>query len=371
MKELLKKLIQAQPTLQVGELAAANVLADYFRAHNIDCVVDNWDGNRANLIARLRSAKSKPALLFAAHLDVVPPGDVPWKYPPFDAVEADGRIHGRGATDMKAGIVATAAAIVEIADSDIELAGDLIFVATAGEETDGCGVKRFIANDADDLPELAGAIIPEPTDFDIVTAHRGILWLRISTSGKTAHGSTPQLGINAIMQMNILLSELKDYRVPCTDHPLLGKCSLSVNQITGGKAANVVPDECSIKVDIRTLPDQDHERIIDDLKKLCSRIKSTNPDFEAKIEMVKSADAMQTDNDSTFVKTLCEIAGISETQTVSYTTDGSFLKSLNKPIAVFGPGKAELCHKPDEYVDIADVEKGKDYFSKVIRAYLT
>ena len=370
MIQLLKELIRAESTLAVGEVNAANVLCKYFTDNGVDCIVDCFDGIRANAVARVKGGDGE-ALLFAAHIDVVPPGDVVWEHPPFDAVEADGKIHGRGTADMKAGVAATAAAIVDIVKSGAKLSGDIIFAATAGEETDSCGIKRFMAQNADSLPPLAGVLIPEPTGFDIVTAHRGILWLEITTKGKTAHGSMPHLGINAVMQMSALLERLRNYEVPCEPHPIFGKCSFSVNGIAGGQAPNVVPDSCTIKIDIRTVPDQNHQDVLDDFERIFKEIKVEHSDFEATVKIARSCGGIATDNDSQFVKTLCKATEISETQSVGYTTDAPNMLALNVPIAIFGPGKCELCHKPNEYVDITDVEKGRDYLIKVIRKFLT
>ena len=370
MIELLKKLIQADSTLATGEVDAANVLCEYFIANGVDCEVDCFDGNRANAIARVKGGDGK-ALMFAAHIDVVPAGDVVWEHPPFDAVEVDGKIFGRGSTDMKAGVAATAAAIVDIVKSGAKLSGDIIFAATAGEETDSCGIKKFMADNADSLPKLAGILIPEPTDFDIVTAHRGILWLEITTKGKTAHGSMPHLGINAVMHMSALLERLRNYEVPCQPHPIFGKCSFSVNGIAGGQAPNVVPDSCTIKIDTRTVPGQNHQDVIDDLERIFKEIKAEHPDFEASVKIARSCGGIATDNNSQFVKSLCKATEIPETKSVGYTTDAPNMLSLNVPIAIFGPGKCELCHKPNEYVDITDLEQGKDYLIRVIKEFLT
>lgn len=371
MIELLKNLIRAESTLDTGEIAAVNVLRSYFAANGIDCKVDCWDDNRANASVHIKSDGSKPALLFATHIDVVPPGDAPWKFPPFEGVQQDGRINGRGAADMKAGVASTAAAIVDVVKSGKKLKGDILFAATAGEETDSCGIKRFVADHADSIGPLAGIVIPEPTNFDIVTAHRGMLWLEVTTKGKTAHGSMPHLGINAIMQMNHLLTVLADYEIPCEPHPLFGKCSMSINEIAGGKAPNVIPDSCTIKLDIRTGPGQSHQAIIDDLQRIFSEIKAEHSRFDANVHIVRSVEGIATDNDCQFVKTLCEATSIPETQTVGYTTDAPHMLSLNAPIAIFGPGRSDVCHKPDEYVDVADVEKGRDVIAKVIEAFLT
>ncbi|MHC4558508.1 MAG: M20 family metallopeptidase [Planctomycetota bacterium] len=271
----MKKLIQAESTPEKGELAAAEVISAEFALSGIDSQIDSWDQNRANIIAHVKSTGHRVALLFACHLDVVGPGEATWKHPAFGAIESDGKIYGRGSTDMKGGIAAIVTAISRIADSGVKLQGDIIFAATAGEETDSCGAERLIS-DHDRLPELVGVIIPEPTDFAVVTAHRGMLWLEVTTKGKAAHSSTPQLGVNAIASMQSVLNELDNYKIAAEPHKLLGRCSMSINTITGGKELNIVPDKCSIGIDIRTLPAQKHQDIITDLEKTFAKLKAEN-----------------------------------------------------------------------------------------------
>jgi succinyl-diaminopimelate desuccinylase len=370
MKDLLKKLIRAEATADNGELAAANVLAEYLSGQGIDCRIDKWEGSRANFIAHVKSSAERPALLFAAHLDVVPAGDTQWKLPPFEAVEADGRIHGRGAADMKGPIASLAAAIVDVIGSGTKLKGDLILAATAGEETDSRGTKRFIEKYSTGLPRLAGVVIPEATDFDVVTAHRGMLWLEVTTIGKSAHGSMPQLGVNAIELMNALLNRLNDYEPTYTAHPLLGECSMSINEIHGGKATNVVPDRCSIKIDIRTVPGQNNQDIISDLEAVCRELKANDGRFEAQIATIRSVSVLETDVDSTFVKSFCEVVGAGKTDAVGFATDGPFFAELGGPVVIFGPGKGDVCHKPNEYIDIADLEKGAELYKNIILKFL-
>lgn len=371
MLQLLKNLIKADSTLKNGEVDAANALAQYFDSHNIPCSIDKWDNSRANCTAHIASTGQKPALLFAAHLDVVPPGDEKWQFPPFSGDQQDGKILGRGATDMKAGIAATAAAIAETLNENHDLKGDIIFTATAGEETDSCGIKRFMQNHAENLPTIAGIIIPEPTNFQIVTAHRGILWLKIATKGKTAHGSTPDLGINAITHMTTLLNHLENLKLKYTTHPRLGECSMSINQIKGGNATNVIPDNCTISIDIRTLPNQPHQNIMDQFQEIFDQLKQKDEQFQAKIETERSVPAMESDDNCEFIKQFCKVTGIEKTNAVGYTTDASFMTELNTPIAIFGPGDTKACHKPNEYIEIADIEKGKQHLKNIIKTFLT
>jgi succinyl-diaminopimelate desuccinylase len=176
--------------------------------------------------AQVKTAQS-PRGYVRCHLDVVGPGEETWNHPPFEAVEKEGRIYGRGALDMKGGIAAVVAAICNVVDSRAALQGDIVFAATAGEETDSSGVQRFMQHHSR-LPSLAGVVVPEPTDLSVVTAHRGLFWLKITTRGKAAHSSMPERGVNAITSMKRVLDALEQYQIPFEPHPLLGKSSLSV-----------------------------------------------------------------------------------------------------------------------------------------------
>jgi len=370
MKELLKQLIEAESTDIKGELEAAKVISEVFARFGIQSEIDSWDQKRANITAHIKASGKKPALLFACHLDVVGPGQAQWKNPPFKAFENNGKIFGRGSTDMKGGTAAIVSAICKIFDSGKELQGDIIFTAVAGEETDSCGAERFIS-EKDRIPECLGVIIPEPTDFSIIIAHRGMLWLEVSTKGKAAHGSAPQLGINAITSMRYFLNELDNYDIAVKTHELLGTCSMSVNMISGGKTLNVVPDKCSIGIDIRTIPGQNHQDIIDDLKRIFEKVKSEHPDFDAEISIVRQVQSMETDSNSDFVRDFCSCIGINETKAVGFTTDGPHFVTLGAPVVIFGPGKPEICHKPDEFIEIEDLEKAVSYYEKIIKNFLT
>lgn len=370
MKDLLKQLIQARSTPDVGELAAAEVIAAHFGRCAVDCQLDRWGDNRANVIAHVKSSGQRPALFFICHLDVVSPGEEPWHHAPFDAHEVDGKIYGRGAVDMKGGTACAIAAICETLDSGAELKGDIFFAATAGEETDSEGIVRLMQSGTA-LPAPAGIIIPEPTDFTVITAHRGLLWLEITTRGRAVHSSMPQRGINAIMSMKHVLDALEHHEVTCEPHPMLGQCSLSVNTITGGQALNIVPDQCCIGIDIRTLPGQNHDAIQYDLEQLLAKIRTEHPQFDGSLSADRSVEAMETDADGPFVKTFCSAAEVDLTNAIGFTTDAPHLVSLGAPIVIYGPGKPNQCHQVNEHIAVADLQQGTDVFKRAITAFLT
>ncbi len=362
MKELLKNLIRAKSTQDIGEIKAAKVLADYFKNAGLKPQLDVWDKNRANVTVRLKSAGEKPGLLFVGHLDVVPAQNAAMFYP----VEKGGKIFGRGSCDMKGGLACAAAAIVETFKSNAKLKGDIIFSATAGEETDSAGIVRFVKSFKD--KNLCGIIVPEPTDFELVVAHRGLIWIEITTKGKCAHSSMPQMGINAIDAMRKFLNELENFKIPGTNK-LLGKASLSVNKIIGGTASNIVPDICSTQIDIRTIPGQKIKNIIADLNKLIGKLAKKNPNFNAELKIVRSAGSLQTDDKSLFVKTIKQTLNI-ESKAVAFTTDAPYLTAYKKPIVIFGPGSPGLCHKPNEHIKIKDMQNGVKFYKKIFAELL-
>lgn len=367
METLLKQLIQATPTADNGERKAAETLVQYFRTHGIEAAADVWDQNRANVIARLPSSKRKAGFLFAAHLDVVPADPSQWHFDPFAAIVQDGRLIGRGAVDMLGGLAAAAAAMVEIASEGLCLEGDVILAATAGEETDSCGAHRFVHTFSQTIGPLAGIILPEPTHLKILTAHRGLVWLQITTRGRSAHGSMPHQGINAIEKMAPLLRRLLDWSIPHPCHPLLGTCTKSINQIHAGTATNIIPDICRLELDIRTLPGQSQQTVIKEIQTILDEQKSRDPNFNAEVSILRQCDALETPLESPFVQSICQALKTNKTEVALFTTDGPYFRPLCSDIIILGPGNPTTCHKPDESIQIADLFAARQMYVQIIR----
>lgn len=368
MMDLLKRLINVRSTSDKGELELVKILADEFAKAGLKSHIDGWDGDRANLTLRIGGNASRPGLMFSSHTDVVPPGESAWNSEPFAATQVGSRIYGRGAADMKAGIAACAAAIMDAAQSGETFKGDLIFSAAAGEETDSCGAKRFLENHK--LPALAGIVVTEPTDLKLVACHRGIFWLRIRCFGHTAHASMPHLGRNAVMDATSVIKRLCDLEFGQAAHPRLGANCLSVTTIHGGKATNVIPDLCEFTVDIRTLPGQDHAGILAKVQAELEELRSADPAFKADVEIVRDCGALDTDEHCRFVRDLCRIVGQASPSSVSYTTDGPIFTVLGAPIVIFGPGLPSQCHVPNEYVEIEQVKEARLVYGRIIREML-
>jgi succinyl-diaminopimelate desuccinylase len=305
----------------------------------------------------LKSSRKKPALLYNGHLDTVPVGSEKWVHDPFEGVVSEGKIWGRGTADMKGGLVALMVAAKALAEARIPLQGDLIIAATAGEEADSLGATAVVARS--DLGPVQAIVIPEPSYNDVYVAEKGAFWLEITTQGKTAHGSMPEMGRNAVMMMVALIGELSKMPFPYKEHPLLGGFSQSINTITGGVKTNVVPDQCVITVDMRTVPGQDHRAILKQVEDLIADLSRRTPDFKASVKVTNDRAPVETSPNEpavqTFADIVAEVAGERPVpKGVRYYTDAvAFVPVLKAPMIICGPGDAKLAHQPNEHVEIS------------------
>jgi succinyl-diaminopimelate desuccinylase len=281
--QFLQSLIQTNSINPPGnELETADKIAQYALEAGLEADIKILTENRANVLIRLPGYDSKncPALLFSGHMDTVPVGNQPWQVDPLSGEKIDGKIYGRGTSDMKGGIAAVIEAMILLKESGNPFKGDIVFAGSAGEEVDCCGAQALIE---DHLLENAGAIIiAEPSNGKVFSAHKGALWLEIETFGKTAHCSMPNEGVNAVLHINELINRLKEYQYEFTQkHRLLGEPSLVNSTINGGVSTNVVPDHCKITVDIRTIPGVDHSQVIDDIHNILKSLENEVGNFKA------------------------------------------------------------------------------------------
>jgi succinyl-diaminopimelate desuccinylase len=339
-----------------NELEVAQYVADVLGDAGLHVELVRHSASRASVIARLRGTGEISGLLYNGHLDVVPVGAETWTHDPFGAEMAGGRVWGRGTSDMKGGVAAMMVAAATLARSELPLRGDLVLAFTADEEVDWQGAREVAARG--DVGEVQALIIGESTDNQISIAQRGQLLLRITTRGRAAHSSTPELGRNAIMMMVELLSKLDELPVPHEPHPLLGSFSRNVGTIAGGTKTNMVPDSCTASVDQRTVPGQDHEDILTQVEQLVAEVGESIPGFEASIEVISDFSPMETAPDAEIVEQframVTEIVGSPpELQGTTGLGDGTILvPALGAPMIIFGPGDPKVAHQTDEYVEV-------------------
>jgi len=339
------------------EMRAAEFIAQRLqRSGMLAEVVPHEEAGRASVVGVLRGSGERAALLFSGHLDTVPAGDN-WTRELLSATVADGKIWGLGTTDMKSGMAAMLVAMEAVQHTGVALQGDLLFAGTAGEEVDSMGAQRLVERQK--LPRVGCMVIGEPTANRVFTAEKGLLWLTVKTSGKTAHGSMPHLGVNAIRHMTRLLQALEHEHIPYQAHALLGNFTMNVGTITGGVKTNVVPDACQVTIDMRTVIGQDHQELIDAVQQLIDRLCAEDATFQAEVHRLAERIPLDIPFDDpqvqAFVRVRDQVTGqASQPAAVTYATDGSvFVPAYQAPMVICGPGLPEKAHQPDEYVELA------------------
>lgn len=331
-------------------------------------------GRRANVVARLRGDGTRPGLLLCAHLDTVPPGEIPWTCDPLLGDERDGRIYGRGSADTKAALAAMLMAARSLKRSGRALRGDLVVLATVDEETGGAGARAFLESGG--MAGIGGAVIGEPTSLDLVIAHRGALWLEITTRGRPAHGAMPEQGVNAILPMAAILGALAERPFAHRPDPLLRPPTLNVGTIRGGVKTNMVPDVCQATVDLRTVPGQDHAAVLAEVRALAQAVAAGWPGLAVEVQAVNDKPPLATDADHPWIRlavdTLTAVRGPAPSpRGAPYLTDGSLLAgSTHTPAIVCGPGRETMAHQVDEYVERAEVVLATRFYATLAARWL-
>ena len=321
-----------------------------------------FEKDRTSVIARAGGSDAKPPLCLTGHLDVVPLGTRKWSKDPF-AGEADGdKLYGRGSSDMKAGVAAMLVAARRFAKKLNNTPG-LVLVLTASEEN-GCVGSRHLAM----LPELmgkAGAIVVgEPTSNYPMVGHKGSIKFHAAFNGVSAHGSMPQLGVNAIYKAAKAIAKLEEFQFGVKQHPVMGLPTMNVGTIEGGSGVNLVPDLATIGVDIRTVPGTNHADLLSRLKDLLS---------EGKIDVFADSEAVWTEPDEAWVQRVFEICQpiLKESpvaRTMPYMTDAANLRKVynGAPTLVLGPGEAAMAHQTDEYCHMERIRQSVAIYEAII-----
>lgn len=375
---ILKSIIQINSVNPPGnETAVADELKKLFEAHGIETELVEYGEGRSNLIATLNGSAPGKVLGFTGHMDVVPPGQMEWDYDPFGAEEVDGKIYGRGSCDMKSGLLGFVLAMISLKEEGTPLNGSVKLLATIGEETGAIGAGQLTEKGyADDLDAL---VVGEPSSNEIVTSHKGALWIEITTYGKTAHGSAPHLGVNAVEQMNEIINQVQsdNFKLPYEHDELLKAPTFSINAIEGGASMNVIPDQCTMKLDIRTLPSQNHEEILENVRKMIALAKDRYPELNAEIEVVADLEPVKTDIDDSFVdlalKASESVSGPREApKGFTGITDACAFKEakIDFPIIIMGPGDITLAHQPNEYVEVEEYLNSIETYKEVAKKFL-
>jgi succinyl-diaminopimelate desuccinylase len=339
---------------------AAAVIEKKLKEFHSPHEVHSFDDRKPNIILRVGSPKGK-TLCFNSHMDTVPVGDITrWNHDPFGGEIVGGELYGRGSADAKGCAAAMLMAARVLEKAGIELEGQLDVAIVSDEETGGSIGTQYLLDTGVLKPDLA--VIGEITSNRIAIAEKGLLALTLTTHGRTAHASTPWEGVSAISHMAKLIREIEatlEQSFKHKRHSLTPPPSFNFGLIEGGVAVNVVPDECRLTMDRRTLPGESLEEAEREIAEIIERLKKSDKKFEADYSVLIRANSFETRPDDYLVKSVaraCNLMGL-DAQPIGYqqVSDGRFFAERGISTVLLGPGIAELAHTPDEHVPVAAV----------------
>jgi acetylornithine deacetylase/succinyl-diaminopimelate desuccinylase-like protein len=347
-------------TNRTGEQDVADYVADFLRACGAEVQLRHIDIGRPNVIASFTPDQPVAHLAFAPHLDTVSVAGM--TISPFDPLIRDERVYGRGSSDTKGPMAAALWALREWAHGPARKNSRLrwTFLGLMGEEATNEGAIAVARGGFScDL-----AMVLEPTELGVVTAHKGALWLEVATTGIACHGSTPSQGESAIYAMRRVLEHLEKNIIPALSrrpHPKLGPSTLNVGTITGGSKINIVPDHCRIEVDCRVVPGVETEEFRSWLE---NELRSVVP--ETLVRVQRSSRPLDTDPALPWVERLGRAArGFT---TAPWFSDASCLSGPRCPAVCIGPGSIAQAHTKDEYISLRDLQAGAVFFRDWIAA---
>ncbi|MGN6770683.1 MAG: acetylornithine deacetylase [Rhizobiaceae bacterium] len=373
---ILEKLIAFPTVSRQSNLDLVGYVAGLLDAHGIASrIIHSEDGQKANLFATV-GPDDAPGVMLSGHTDVVPVDGQDWTVPPFEMTERDGRLYGRGATDMK-GFVATALAAM-IKASEMKLLTPLHLVLSYDEEIGCIGVRSLIdmLREATRKPLLC--IVGEPTEMQVATGHKGKIGARAFCRGREGHSALAPLALNAIHLGCDFVAAIRreqerlanegprdlDYDIPYT--------TLHVGKIHAGVALNIVPNLCEIDFEIRNVAADDPEQILDGLRDEAARIASASraiaPEAGIDIEIFNTYPGLDTPPDSRAVAFVKSLTGANGTMKVAFGTEGGlFSRDLGTPTVVCGPGSMAQGHKPDEFVSLEQMKRCEEMLTNLLQ----
>jgi len=352
-----------------GEGPVAAFLQAKLEEAGIEAELQEVLPDRPNLVARLPGA-SEEAIWFDAHLDTVTGQGMDSPFTP--KVEGD-RLVGRGAADDKASLAAIVAALIRVARSGERPPATVLFTGTMDEEHGMRGMRALLEAGR----QARGAVVAEPTGLEIVVAHKGVARFTVSTAGKSAHSSRPELGANAIYRMARVVSALEHYArggIGRDTHPFLGKATLSVGVIRGGEYVNVIPDYCEIEVDRRLLPDEDGRRAVGEVRTYLTSAIEEDLGIEVRAPNLLVPGLNMSVDDPWVQAVGAEVKRVtgklSAVGNVA-TTHAGLLYEAGMPVVVLGPGSMGQAHTATETLELPQVEQAAAIYELLMRSGAT
>lgn len=352
-----------------GEHDVAEALAEHCERIGMEVTLVDALPGRPNVVARLRAREPRRALLFEVHTDTV---GLPRGQRVAKACHDGDRLYGRGACDVKGGLAAVLLALEQLALETDELGADIVLLGAVDEEYQYRGVLHYLRHS----PDVTAAIVVEPTELRVITRHSGVVRMRITVAGRAAHSSRPEEGRNAIMDAYRSVSALYRWnteRAAQVQGRFPRPPTLSVNQIWGGQAVNIVPDLCSFDVDIRTLPSDDPDMIYDEIENVLRGLQEEGIDATVAEDSLRSVGLDTSPNELVVRSALAACASERSDASPGHVTFGSDASKLARiggiPSVVLGPGSIRQAHSDDEWVAIMDLVTASRIYAGAARNF--
>jgi succinyl-diaminopimelate desuccinylase len=375
--ELTKELIRIRSENPPGN---QKPIADFVEStmKEIGLSVERYDygENKPNVIGRLAGKNDRPSLMMNAHLDTVPAAATDeWRFDPFEPVEHEGKLYGRGAADMKGGLAAMICAAKDLTEADFDLKGSLLLACVVDEEVTGFGTRDIIEKGC----VADYGIVGEPTDLKVQIAHKGAIHFKVSTVGKAAHSSLPQLGLNAIYKMAKVCLSVEDMtnEFRKTSHPLVGNPTIVVTTIRGGKNESFVPDSCEIDINRRLIPGETLEQAKRQLRELLRKLMAEDPSLKIASEVTVECEPSEIGAKERIVKEARKSVAIVTGRNPGITgfpatCDMRFMVNQGKiPTIILGPGNLAQAHSLNEYVETDQIVDAQKIYALVAKQLLS
>lgn len=352
-----------------GEAEIAEYIAELLRSLGLETIVEEVKPGRVNTIGTIDGTGEGSKLMLNGHTDTV--GIDYMEIEPLNPVIKEGKMYGRGTNDMKGGLAAILSATKAVVDSGVDLHGTLIIAAVCDEEYASIGTEHLMEN-----IDVNAAIVCEPTQFQIVVAHKGFAWIDIETQGVAAHGSAWQIGVDAIAKMGkvlVGLEQLQDESLMKCSHRLVGPPTIHSSIIEGGRELSTYPDCCKLQVERRLIPGETRNDVEKELDTLLNSIGKTDPKFDGNFEITFFRGPLEVATDEEICKTLIkcvEEVGGEKAHFVGESgwMDTQIIAQKSAPAVAFGPiGSGS--HAAIEYVDIDSVIDTARVLEKVIKQF--
>lgn len=374
-EEMLARLIAFDTTSRDGNIPLIAFVEDYLDGWGVPHVRVDYEANRkTNLFATI-GPDIAGGIVLSGHTDVVPVDGQPWTSNPFELTHREDRLFGRGTCDMKGFLAVCLAEVPNFLKAGLR---SPIHLALSCDEEVGCkGVRPLISHMRDNLPKPRAVIVGEPTSMKVVNAHKSAVTFSTEVTGHEAHSSLTHHGVNAIMVAGEMLCEINRIRAELMsagdptqrfDPPY---STVHVGVIEGGTAKNIIPRRCAFQWETRLLPTADQDmvpnRIAAFARSLEPAMKAVAPDSGIATEMVNRVPGLAPEQGSEAEHLALHLANANATHAVSYCTEAGLFQQAGIPAVICGPGSIEQAHKPDEYIDIAELRKCEGFMGRLVQ----